>query len=66
MRGGAREGSGRKRGVSYKNNSNKREQIAISVPASIKARLKENHSNLSKYILKLIKADYDQKGLSLE
>jgi hypothetical protein len=65
MRGGARKGAGRKPGVSYKKPHEKREQIAITMPASIKARLKANHSNLSKYILKLIKSDYEQKGLEL-
>ena len=65
MRGGKRNGSGRKPGVSYKKPHEKREQLAITMPASIKARLKANHSNISKYILKLIKADYEKKGLEL-
>ena len=47
MRCGKRKGSGRKPGVSYKKPHEKREQLAITMPASIKARLKANHSNLS-------------------
>jgi len=66
MRGGKREGGGRRKGVSYLEPGEKRVQLAISMPEAIKNKLKENHHNLSKYILKLIHADYEKRGLSLD
>jgi len=65
MRGGPRKGAGRIAGVCSKLPQDKRVQVAISMPAKIKAKLKENHSNISKYVLNLIKADYETRGQSL-
>jgi len=59
--GGKREGSGRKKGTTtgpIKAEREKRKQLAVSFPAYVVERLKNDKKNISKYLLALVEKDY--------
>jgi len=65
--GGKREGSGRKKGSTgpIKAEREKRKQLAVSFPAYVVERLKEDKKNVSKYLLALVEKDYMSAGQEL-